>query len=152
MSKQLISEYLKKNPVQAEVYNYLKDCPGSTETRILEQVFNINRKHESNKRGADCIRRAQKSGIIFRYAVSNKRHKFEWKAYGTPQDNVPVQLKVKPKKFAETFDKIRAEIRGNAKKVFLNELEIVVGKYKKFISPVDIHDTLELVYQRSKNF
>jgi hypothetical protein len=59
---------------QPEIIAYLKDNPCKTENEIFEDIYDYVRSesHDSNKKYADCLRRALFSGKIGRVKVRMK--------------------------------------------------------------------------------
>ena len=61
---------------QNEMVEFLKENPGATENQIQEEIYGYyrNESFESNKKYADCLRRALDSGKVFRMKmeVGNK--------------------------------------------------------------------------------
>jgi hypothetical protein len=53
---------------QEEIVEFLKQNPGHTENDIMYQIYDYNRNtdYASNKKYADCLRRALRSGKISR--------------------------------------------------------------------------------------
>jgi hypothetical protein len=60
---------------QPEIVDYIKNNPGQSENEIMERVYGYYRNStwESNKKYADCLRRALHSGKIRREEVSKNR-------------------------------------------------------------------------------
>ena len=77
---------------QDEIIDFLKRNPGCSENEIMENVYNFHRKtsRESNKKYADCLRRALDSGKIRREEVKGKSYRFIYFINDIP--------KVEPKK------------------------------------------------------
>lgn len=66
---------IKRMVNQPEIVDYIKNNPGKSESQIMEAVYGYNRKSSlgSNKKYADCLRRALHSGKIRREEVSKNR-------------------------------------------------------------------------------
>jgi hypothetical protein len=60
---------------QPEIVDYIKNNPGQSENEIMYEVYDYDRNStwESNKKYADCLRRALHSGKIRREEVSKNR-------------------------------------------------------------------------------
>jgi hypothetical protein len=60
---------------QPEIVDYIKDNPGESENQIMYEIYGYDRNStwESNKKYADCLRRALHSGKIRREEVSKNR-------------------------------------------------------------------------------
>ena len=60
---------------QPEIIDYIKDNPGKSENQIMYEIYGYDRNStwESNKKYADCLRRALHSGKIRREEVSKNR-------------------------------------------------------------------------------
>lgn len=60
---------------QPEIIDYIKDNPGESENQIMYEIYGYDRNStwESNKKYADCLRRALHSGKIRREEVSKNR-------------------------------------------------------------------------------
>lgn len=56
---------------QPEIVNYIKKNPGKTENQIMYSIYGYDRNntHESNKKYAECLRRALRKGSINRQEV-----------------------------------------------------------------------------------
>jgi hypothetical protein len=76
---------------QPEIVDYIKNNPGQTESKIMSNIYDFERGgFESNKKYADCLRRALHSGKIRREEVKGKSYKFIYYINDLP--------KVEPKK------------------------------------------------------
>jgi hypothetical protein len=60
---------------QPEIVDYIKNNPGESENQIMYEIYDYDRNStwESNKKYADCLRRALHSGKIRREEVSKNR-------------------------------------------------------------------------------
>lgn len=79
MKKFIINHWGKKIRIvnQPEIINYIKNNPGMTETQIMEDVYDFRRGgFDSNKKYADCLRRALHSGKIRREFINNRYRYF----------------------------------------------------------------------------
>lgn len=58
---------------QPEIIDYIKNNPGKTENQIMEAVYGYyrNESFQSNKKYAECLRRALGKGSIIRQRVMN---------------------------------------------------------------------------------
>ena len=71
----LRDEYGNKNTQrmvnQPEIADYIKNNPGKTENQIMENVYGYyrNQSFQSNKKYAECLRRAMGKGSITRQRV-----------------------------------------------------------------------------------
>jgi hypothetical protein len=63
---------------QEEIVDFIKYEPGCSENEIMESVYGYirNATWESNKKYADCLRRALYSGKIRREEIKYHKHKF----------------------------------------------------------------------------
>jgi hypothetical protein len=94
---------------QDEIIDFLKRNPGCSENEIMENVYNFHRKtsRESNKKYADCLRRALHSGKIRREEVSKNR--FIYFINDLP--------KVEPKKDNVYLSKLKSKDMNNSIKI-----------------------------------
>jgi hypothetical protein len=61
---------------QDEIATYIKQHPGKTENQIMFSIYGYSRSSgESNKKYADCLRRALRAGKISRILVSTSKGK-----------------------------------------------------------------------------
>ena len=115
---------------QDEIIDFLKRNPGCSENEIMENVYNFHRKtsRESNKKYADCLRRALDSGKIRREEVKGKSYRFIYFINDLP--------KVEPKKDIVYSSQIKNDnnmnkIKVGKKSVLLSlETEVQVGPLK----------------------
>jgi len=132
-----IEKYLRKSKAQAKIYNYLLDLKGSvSEGQLCINVF----KRKRDKGFAEALRRAVAIGLIAREKVSGKAHRFEYFAARPSDFKVPV-VKPKAKKIKPLSARFELE----------KALNNVVRQYEGSLHPEQIHNTLEIVYNQSKN-
>jgi hypothetical protein len=112
---------------QPEIVDYIKNNPGQSENEIMYEVYDYDRNStwESNKKYADCLRRALHSGKIRREEVSKNR--FIYFINDLP--------KVEPKNDFVYLSKLKSknmnQIKVVNKSVLLNlETEVQVGPLK----------------------
>jgi hypothetical protein len=113
---------------QPEIVDYIKNNPGQSENEIMYEVYDYDRNStwESNKKYADCLRRALDSGKIRREEVSKNRFIYFI-------NDIP---KVEPKKDIVYSSQIKNDnnmnkIKVGKKSVLLNlETEVQVGPLK----------------------
>lgn len=75
MEKFITNQWGKKIRMvhQPEIINYIKNNPGMTEAQIMEDLYDFRRGgFESNKKYAECLRRALDSGKIRREFINNR--------------------------------------------------------------------------------
>ena len=64
---------LEKCPRQKEIVEFLRSAPGATESEILLEVYNCDRKRgHNNKAGADAVRRALDNDFIKRSRIGDQ--------------------------------------------------------------------------------
>jgi len=66
---------LKRMVNQKEIIEYLKNNPGKTENQIMEEVYGYfrNESYISNKKYADCLRRALYSNKVSRVKAETSK-------------------------------------------------------------------------------
>jgi hypothetical protein len=94
---------------QPEIVDYIKNNPGQSENQIMYDVYGYDRNStwESNKKYADCLRRALHSGKIRREEVSKNR--FIYFINDLP--------KVEPKKDNVYLSKLKSKDMNNSIKI-----------------------------------
>ena len=94
---------------QPEIVDYIKNNPGQSENEIMYEVYDYDRNStwESNKKYADCLRRALHSGKIRREEVSKNR--FIYFINDLP--------KVEPKKDNVYLSKLKSKDMNNSIKI-----------------------------------
>jgi hypothetical protein len=120
---------------QPEIVDYIKNNPGQSENEIMYEVYDYDRNStwESNKKYADCLRRALHSGKIRREEVSKNR--FIYFINDLP--------KVEPKNDFVYLSKLKSknmnQIKVVNKSVLLNlETEVQVGPLKATLEAIVI--------------
>ena len=96
---------------QPEIVDYIKRNPGQSENQIMYDVYDYDRNStwESNKKYADCLRRALHSGKIRREEVKGKSYKFIYYINDLP--------KVEPKKEIVYSSQIKSKDMNNSIKI-----------------------------------
>jgi len=95
---------------QPEIVDYIKNNPGQTENKIMSNIYDFERGgFESNKKYADCLRRALHSGKIRREEVKGKSYKFIYYINDLP--------KVEPKKEIVYSSQIKSKDMNNSIKI-----------------------------------
>jgi hypothetical protein len=120
---------------QPEIVDFIKNNPGQSENEIMYEVYDYDRNStwESNKKYADCLRRALHSGKIRREEVSKNR--FIYFINDLP--------KVEPKNDFVYLSKLKNknmnQIKVVNKSVLLNlETEVQVGPLKATLEAIVI--------------
>lgn len=134
---------------QPEIVDYIKNNPGESENQIMYEIYGYDRNStwESNKKYADCLRRALHSGKIRREEVSKNR--FVYYINDLP--------KVEPKKDIVYSSQIKNDNMNKIKlesKVMMLTLttEVQVGPLKAklvaqtFDTDVEFVDVVDITY------
>jgi hypothetical protein len=96
---------------QPEIIDYIKNNPGQSENQIMYDVYGYDRNStwESNKKYADCLRRALHSGKIRREEIKGRSYKFIYFINDLP--------KVEPKKDNVYLSKLKSKDMNNSIKI-----------------------------------
>jgi hypothetical protein len=120
---------------QPEIVDYIKNNPGQSENEIMYEVYDYDRNStwESNKKYADCLRRALHSGKIRREEVSKNR--FIYFINDLPK----VEIKNDFVYLSKLKSKNMNQIKVVNKSVLLNlETEVQVGPLKATLEAIVI--------------
>jgi hypothetical protein len=127
---------------QEEIVDFLKHNPGTPENSIMGSIYGFFRgsTRESNKKYADCLRRALHSGKIRREEVKGRSYKFIYFINDLPKVEIKndfVYLDIN--KLINKKLKVMNQIKVVNKSVLLNlETEVQVGPLKATLEAIVI--------------
>lgn len=139
---------------QPEIVDYIKNNPGESENQIMYEIYGYDRNStwESNKKYADCLRRALHSGKIRREEVSKNRFVYYINDLPKvePKNNIVYSSQIKN-------DNNMSKIKLESKVMMLNlSSEVQVGPLKASLvamvctskngTDIDFADIVDITY------
>ena len=127
---------------QPEIVDYIKNNPGQTESKIMSNIYDFERGgFESNKKYADCLRRALHSGKIRREEVKGKSYKFIYYINDLP--------KVEPKKDNVYLSKLKSKDMNNSIKIE-GRLEMINLSAPVEMGPLKVNLIAQVIVAKGK--